>query len=96
MRIRRRLNISPVSRRNSEYREALYIGYRYYDTAKVKVLYPFGFGLSYTKFEYSDLEVSGDGVGIYSYKYRRTRRSRGGAALYRQKAMRKSSARRKN
>ena len=52
----------PSEQRNSEYREALYVGYRYYDTAKVKVLYPFGFGLSYTKFEYSDLEVSGDGV----------------------------------
>ena len=52
----------PSEQRNSEYREALYVGYRYYDTAKVKVLYPFGFGLSYTKFEYSDLEVGGDGV----------------------------------
>lgn len=52
----------PSEQRNSEYREALYVGYRYYDTAKVKVLYPFGFGLSYTKFEYSDLEVGGAGV----------------------------------
>ena len=52
----------PSEQRNSEYREALYVGYRYYDTAKVKALYPFGFGLSYTKFEYSDLEVGGAGV----------------------------------
>lgn len=33
----------PSEERNSEYREALYVGYRYYDTAKVRVLYPFGF-----------------------------------------------------
>ena len=33
----------PSEQRNSEYREALYVGYRYYDTAKIKVLYPFGF-----------------------------------------------------
>lgn len=52
----------PSEQKNSEYREALYVGYRYYDTAKVKVLYPFGFGLTYTKFEYSNLKVSEKGV----------------------------------
>ncbi len=40
-----------------EYRESVYIGYRYYDTAKVGVRYPFGYGLSYTTFEYSGLEL---------------------------------------
>ena len=45
-----------------EYREGLYIGYRYYDTANVKVRFPFGYGLSYTTFEYTDLNVENDKV----------------------------------
>jgi beta-glucosidase len=45
-----------------EYREGIYVGYRYYETAGVPVLFPFGFGLSYTNFEYSNLSVDDGGA----------------------------------
>ena len=40
-----------------EYREGLFVGYRYYDTARVEPLFPFGHGLSYTRFEYANLRL---------------------------------------
>lgn len=43
-----------------EYREGIFVGYRYYDKKKMDVLFPFGHGLSYTTFEYSDLRTDKD------------------------------------
>ena len=45
--------------RTVEYRESIYVGYRYYDTAQKAVRYPFGYGLSYTSFTYNSLQLSG-------------------------------------
>lgn len=52
----------PMGPRCVEYRESVFIGYRYFDTAKKEVRFPFGHGLSYTSFEYSDAKVSADKI----------------------------------
>lgn len=55
-------NYYPGAERNSEFREGPYVGYRYYTTVGKKTRFPFGFGLSYTSFEYSCFSVNEDGV----------------------------------
>ena len=60
-----------------EYRESIFIGYRYYDKTEKDVLFPFGFGLSYTSFEYSDIKLSKESITdseaiIVSFKVKNT------------------------
>ncbi len=50
----------PGEKLNVDYAEGIYVGYRYYDTKNVEPQFPFGFGLSYTSFAYSDLTVMDD------------------------------------
>ena len=61
---------TPVSRyypgeeATGEYREGIYVGYRYFTTANRPVRFPFGFGLSYTRFEYANLAVDEKGASF--------------------------------
>ena len=60
----------PDSKEDVQYRESIFIGYRYYDKVERNVRFPFGFGLSYTSFEYSDIKLrkknltKGDGTKV--------------------------------
>ena len=50
----------PGTTKQVQYREAIWIGYRYFDTTNTPVLFPFGHGLSYTTFDYSNLKLVAD------------------------------------
>lgn len=54
----------PVEEAHVLYKDSLYVGYRYYSTAKKEVCFPFGHGLSYASFAYSDLAVEEKGVSF--------------------------------
>lgn len=53
----------PGNQLTVEYRESIFIGYRYYDKAEKEVLFPFGYGLSYTQFAYSGLKLDRKRLG---------------------------------
>ncbi|MEL6969517.1 MAG: glycoside hydrolase family 3 N-terminal domain-containing protein [Bacteroidota bacterium] len=54
-----------ATRDYTNYDEGIYVGYRHFDKADLEVSYPFGFGLSYTEFEYADLSAELQGDSIY-------------------------------
>jgi len=53
----------PGENLHTEYAEGIYVGYRHYDRGNVEPLFPFGHGLSYTKFDYNDLKVTPEKIG---------------------------------
>ena len=56
--------VFPCMDKHILYKESLYVGYRYYEKRNIKVRYPFGYGLSYTKFEYSDITYKDGEVSL--------------------------------
>ena len=54
---------------DEDYRDDIFVGYRLYATEGIKVEYPFGYGLSYTKFKYSNLVIEEKGDGVFEIKY---------------------------
>ncbi len=70
-------SIYPATGLTAEHRESIFIGYRYYDSVNKDVLFPFGYGLSYTEFSYSDLKLSSDSIKdtdelVVSFKVKNT------------------------
>ena len=56
--------LTDTGAKNADYAEGVFVGYRYYTKKRIPLLFPFGYGLSYTKFEYKDLKVENTGEGF--------------------------------
>lgn len=54
-------NFGLKKKQDIDYKEGIFVGYRHYDTRNIEVLFPFGHGLSYTTFEYSNIRFIYDG-----------------------------------
>lgn len=59
----------PGNRDKVNYNEGIFIGYRYYDKKKMNVLFPFGYGLSYTKFRYSNMKINGMDISENDFSF---------------------------
>ncbi len=73
-------NFPGATRRQVQYREGLYIGYRYFNTVNGDVLFPFGHGLSYTQFNYSGASLSSSTPGADPLRVRMTVANTGACA----------------
>lgn len=62
------VSASYYHKKDAHYREGIYVGYRYYDKANIKVRFPFGYGLSYTSFQYSNINIQEITGEQYQYK----------------------------
>ena len=62
------VSASYYNKKDAHYRESIYVGYRYYDKVEGLVRFPFGYGLSYTSFQYSNLRVEVISEEDYQYK----------------------------
>lgn len=60
----------PGNREKVEYSEGVFIGYRYYDKKKMNVLFPFGYGLSYTKFRYDNMKINNTNISDTDFSFK--------------------------
>lgn len=58
-----------ASSKDNTYKEGVFLGYRWFDSKGIEPLFPFGLGLSYTKFEYSELDLQASGNGDFKARF---------------------------